>query len=79
MNMQMAEGETAEPGCKAFYKVGGAAVLITVLVVLAEIAMDENKFTGRRLPVRVSYILRSSQFGLATGYCIMGVEFLGEA
>jgi hypothetical protein len=39
MNMQMAEGETAEPGCKAFYKVGGAAVLITVLVVLAEIAI----------------------------------------
>jgi hypothetical protein len=39
MIRQMAEDETAEPGCKAFYKVGGAAVLISVLVVLAEIAI----------------------------------------
>lgn len=42
-------------------------------------SMDESKFTGRRLSVRISYILRDSKFGLATGYCIMGIEFLGEA
>jgi hypothetical protein len=39
MIRQMAEEETAGPGWKAFYKAGGAAVLITVLVVLAEIAI----------------------------------------
>jgi hypothetical protein len=39
MIRQMAEDETAGAGWKAFYKVGGAAVLIAVLVVIAEIAI----------------------------------------
>jgi hypothetical protein len=39
MMMQTAEEETTGSGWRAFYKVGGAAVLIAVLVALAEIAI----------------------------------------
>lgn len=43
-------------------------------LVLKEYSPTINKFTGRKVTRQVSCILHGGQFGLAKGYCIMGLS-----
>ncbi len=44
------------------------------LLVLLEWLPSKAEYTGRRMTVRVHYILQGGQFGIEPGYVVMGVK-----
>lgn len=35
---------------------------------------EDGSFTGREIPVKVGFILIGERYGVAKGYCVMGIE-----
>lgn len=48
------------------------------ILILKEFIPAEDRFTGRSVPVFVSYVMSGGNFGIDSRFCVMSIKVLNE-